>query len=514
MNAPFATKNPAQPTKYQASTLADLPDLTPVQAVAYAELEKFWQVSPVVLLAGGTGLGKTTITERFAVEHGARTVTMAEVADVIAPLDGRYYDMVLAQWLRDALRDSDTLILDGVLRFLSETGGGNLEFHINIIIELLYRDAEALGRKLIVTGATHPDRTSHHIFKRADLPLVEIEAFTHEDYAAILTGKLGDERVGGLNVAQIFRFASLLNGHDLSAIGGVLADNPAPANADVIEAIETFIVSANTRTAEVEEVQFGTMPGMEAIAEALETHVVLPLTDQELAEALDLKAKRGVLLYGPPGTGKTSVGRALAHKLKGRFFLIDGSVKTEPAYAFLGKVQAIVHEAIENAPSVIFIDDADVLFDIAHAGGLTRYLLTLMDGLAGVNASKVCVMMTAMDAGKIPQAILRSGRVELWLQTKLPNASTRAGILERWLGKHIPAFADIDTVRLGERTDKFTPADLRRAVADAKALYASDLVHSRTIASGTAYIDQAIDEMIASRNAMATNLADPSLRVG
>src|SRR5256885_3010196 len=42
-----------------------------------------------------------------------------------------------------------------------------------------------------------------------------------------------------------------------------------------------------------------------------------------LANQFKLRSKRGVMLYGPPGTRKTTVGRALAHRLKGKFFLID-----------------------------------------------------------------------------------------------------------------------------------------------------------------------------------------------
>ena len=57
----------------------------------------------------------------------------------------------------------------------------------------------------------------------------------------------------------------------------------------------------------------------------LETNIVLPLENDALANEFKLRSKRGVLLYGPPGTGKTTVGRAMAHRLKGKFFLIDGT---------------------------------------------------------------------------------------------------------------------------------------------------------------------------------------------
>jgi transitional endoplasmic reticulum ATPase len=492
-------------------------ELTMVQKVAYDELIAYWNASPITVLHGATGYGKTMILERFAQENDARIVNLSDVAAMIAPLDGLWYTGPLLEYLQDALANAETLILDGVQHFLNAVlpEHSHVHMHVYMVIEALYRDAERLGKKLIVSGALpNPGWTIHHFFRRHDLPAVEIQPFMHEDYQQIISARLGADRVSGIQFQQLFRFASLLNGYDLSTIAGIVDDIPMPSTQDCVDAIQEFIVSANLDIHEVEDVRFETMPGMEDLAAALETHVVTPLTDMALAEELDLRAKRGVLLYGPPGTGKTSVGRALAHRLKGRFFLIDGSVRTEPAYAFINRLQMILKEAIENAPSVVFIDDADVLFDVAHVGGLTRFLLTLMDGLAGANSSKVCVMMTAMDAGKIPQAILRSGRVELWLQTRLPDSSTRADIMRRWLGDRIPAFDGTDFEALGSLTNNFTPADLRRVIADAKALYAMDRVHGRHILNGTGYVERAIADIVASRATMAANLADPSLRLG
>jgi hypothetical protein len=34
-------------------------------------------------------------------------------------------------------------------------------------------------------------------------------------------------------------------------------------------------------------------------------------------------------------------------------------------------------------------------------------------------------MMTAMDVNQLPQALVRSGRIELWLETRLPAAESR-----------------------------------------------------------------------------------------
>ena len=70
---------------------------------------------------------------------------------------------------------------------------------------------------------------------------------------------------------------------------------------------------------------------------------------------------------------------------------------------------------MQNAPAIIFIDDSDVIFETGQETGLYRYLLTMLDGLESASAGRVCLMMTAMDVGNLPPALVRSGRIELWL---------------------------------------------------------------------------------------------------
>ncbi len=92
-----------------------------------------------------------------------------------------------------------------------------------------------------------------------------------------------------------------------------------------------------------------------------------------------------MLLAGPPDTGKTTIGRALASRLKSKFFLIDGTV-IAGTYSFYSKVQRIFGAAKRNAPAVVFIDDADLLFEHRESNGSYRYLLTMLDGLESAGA--------------------------------------------------------------------------------------------------------------------------------
>src|SRR5207237_10223600 len=177
-------------------------------------------------------------------------------------------------------------------------------------------------------------------------------------------------------------------------------------------------LSSNVDLGEVQRVDLRDLKGVDDVIESLEANIVVPLENDRLATDLGLKPKRGVLLAGPPGTGKTTIGRALAHRLKGKFFLIDGTAIAGTG-EFYDKVNEVFEAAERNSPSVIFIDDADVIFENDQERGFYRYLLTKLDGLESASAERICVMMTAMNVGSLPAALMRSGRLELWLETKL-----------------------------------------------------------------------------------------------
>lgn len=161
--------------------------------------------------------------------------------------------------------------------------------------------------------------------------------------------------------------------------------------------------------------------GMKDIIEAIEIAIISPI---EFGSDL-IPLKKGIVLTGPPGTGKTSIGRWLAYRLRGKLYLVDGSVGVNGNNLIVAITDAL-NRAHQNGPAVVFIDDVDLLF---HHDDTYRSFLTLLDGLENKQRSNVCVVVTCMDISSIPSSLIRGGRLELCLETRLPDEKTREEIL-------------------------------------------------------------------------------------
>src|SRR5260370_40368096 len=137
-----------------------------------------------------------------------------------------------------------------------------------------------------------------------------------------------------------------------------------------------------------------------------------------------------------------------------------------------GGCDGVLEEEKDNSTSVILIDDGDGFFEDGEERVLYRYLLTMLDGLESEGTARVCVMMTAMNLQHLPPALVRSGRVELWLEMKLPDAEARERILENHLRGITAELSNCDLARAISATEVFTGADIKRLIEDAKGLYA------------------------------------------
>jgi SpoVK/Ycf46/Vps4 family AAA+-type ATPase len=428
---------------------------------------------------------------------GGRFIAMAEVLDAVGKQDNpEALDEAIRELLSSSFRENDLVILDDfdTMAFVTRMQWAYPRpFLLDAVLREVYSQLGA-GKKLIL-AQTQSEMSYGSISARA--VRLELPAFKVEDYATILNHCLCAE-IGKLDIDKIYRFASKLTGHQLQNTCLLLrekANDGGITTADVLTCIEEHILTSNLHVEEVEQISFSDLKGADALIERLEINVLLPMQQMQKAKELGLKPKRGVLLHGQPGTGKTTVGRALARQMKGKFFMIDGTFITEPPNAFFTKVRNVFESAKSNSPSVIFIDDADVLFKTDHVYGLNRYLLTMLDGLESESIGDVCVMLTAMNVKDLPPALIRSGRVELWLETKLPNAMVRKEIILHRAKGLLDENNELNFEELLKMTDGFTPADLRRIISDAKAMLMYDREKGKKIQDFGNYVMKAASEL-------------------
>src|SRR5437016_618692 len=398
--------------------------LCPAQKRAFDSLLAGVQLGSILRVWGGTGRGKTTVLRELHKKVGGAFLNMKEFVEASASKHPLALEETLYQLIMDAFKTSPLVIVDDV--HLLDLFSAGCHFYprsgyFNSIMMGLCTYALEANKKLIFgTKSEFAEAAAQRSYSSG------IERFKVEDYASLVQTFRGE--VKGLDFEKIFRFAPKLNAHQLKAACQWLVNYKELTTELFIEYLRSQRLASNVDLGEVQVVDLKDLKGVDDVLRNLEINIVLPLQNDELANRFRLRSKRGVLLYGPPGTGKTTVGRALAHRLKGKFFLIDGTF-IAGTDGFYNRINHVFEAAKDNAPSVIFIDDADAIFEDGEERGLYRYLLTMIDGLESESAGRVCVMMTAMNVAHLPPALVRSGRVELWLEMKLPNPEARAEIL-------------------------------------------------------------------------------------
>jgi len=462
--------------------------LAPAQQDAADRLASGLSKGDIFILRGQPGMGRTTV---LAHVHSAAGGVLLGVRQFLKELTARTPEAIEEAFLAmldRALVDADLVFVDDLHLVTAIVNGCDYPrtYLLDAALTAVMTEAAARNKKLIFgTAGDEPPP----VIRRA--VTVEIAEFAADDYAAICEVWLPAEVAASIDYAKVYRFAPALSAHQLKNSCRWLGAN-ASNTEDLIAYLREHHLTSNVELDQVAPVDLRDLKGVDDVIRALEAKIALPLENDALAAQYGLKPKRGVLLAGPPGTGKTTIGRALAHRLKSKFFLIDGTVIAGTEH-FYGRVHKIFEAAKKNAPSIIFIDDSDVIFESKEEHGLYRYLLTMLDGLESASAGRVCVMMTAMNVGSLPPAMVRSGRVELWLETRLPDIDARVSILESLLAGLPEPIDGADVSMIAASARGLTGADLKAVVEDGKLLFAHDVSLGSALRPIEDYFLEAID---------------------
>ncbi|GGD28959.1 hypothetical protein GCM10011335_35130 [Aureimonas glaciei] len=157
----------------------------------------------------------------------------------------------------------------------------------------------------------------------------------------------------------------------------------------------------------------------------------------------------GCLLHGPPGTGKTLFASALAATCGLPFIATSYAQWQSSGDGHLGYVikamRAVFESATVNAPSIIFIDEADTIRRRGGSGdgdgwwtAITNAALECVDGTS--RREGIIIIAACNSPDMLDPALVRSGRLDRRFEIGLPDEKALLGIMLH----HLPDAASAD----------------------------------------------------------------------
>ncbi len=224
--------------------------------------------------------------------------------------------------------------------------------------------------------------------------------------------------------------------------------------------------------AEIPDIHWDDIGGMEDVKRELRESVELPLLKPEVFKKLGIRAPKGFLLYGPPGVGKTLLAKAVANESNANFISVKGP---EVLSKWVGESEKAVREIFKKAkqvaPSIVFLDEIDSIAPRRGGGGdsgvterIVNQLLTSMDGVEVLQGVVVIGATNRPDI--LDSALIRAGRFDKMIYIPPPDKEARLKILKVHT-RNMPLNQDINLQKIAEITDGYVGADLENLCREA-----------------------------------------------
>ncbi len=226
----------------------------------------------------------------------------------------------------------------------------------------------------------------------------------------------------------------------------------------------------------------------EELMRVLERNVLGILQNAEKLRQSGWASRHGVLFHGPPGTGKTLVVRYLAQACKEHTVIL-----------VTGKQMGAIRESFEIArllaPSIVVIEDVDLIAEDRSTNKQAVFLCELMDEMDGLGAKTDCIILLTTNRPDVlePALAARPGRVDQAIEFPLPDETCRRRLWALY-GQHLDLqWVDLD--RWIEQTDGTSPAFIAELLRKA-ALFAAERGEAIPMKVRNTDIEQAVKELV------------------
>jgi len=287
-----------------------------------------------------------------------------------------------------------------------------------------------------------------------------------------------------------------------------------PVSGVVSAATEAIIGGATPRV----EVGLGydSVGGLDKPIQLMRELVELPLRFPELWTTAGVPTPKGVLLHGPPGCGKSLIANALVEETGAHVVIINGpEIMARKGGESEANLRQAFEEAIEKAPSIIFMDELDSIAPKRdQAQGETEkrvvsQLLTLMDSLK--SSSNVMVIGATNRPNVIESALRRPGRFDRELEIVIPDEDGRHEIL-KIKTKDMKLAPDVNLFQISRDTHGYVGADLQQLTLEAALQCIRSNIGNMDVDSEDPIPDEALEMLEVTNDHFnhALSICDPS----
>ena len=428
-----------------------------------------------LLLYGPPGTGKTLIARTFADSMGCAFFPLS-LTDLKSGFIGHSGEKVKELWTKARTEPRAVIFVDECEGVFGRRGGANTDSFVEEIVTAFLAQWDGFDRQssVWVVGATNRrDMIDAAMMSRFEDQL-EIGLPNGQQRLEILAKEFTRLGIPPPLPPQTETLTLGMSGRDLTTLAKRTAREHGTKTSINDDALSAFTIAMRKQgsTATDAKARWDTLILSDATMKELKTTAGL-LQHAETFRKRGIGVPRGLLLYGPPGTGKTQIARTLANETGLRFIAASTA---DIKQGFLGqsgqKVRELFERARESAPSLLFIDEIDII--AAARGGQSDAILTEivgqllqeMDGIAA-QTQPVFVLAATNRRDQIDAAVL--SRLPKQIEIPLPDRDGARQLLAVMLAGKPLAFDLADAAqRLASRVDGKSGRDIRSWVEAAE----------------------------------------------
>lgn len=208
--------------------------------------------------------------------------------------------------------------------------------------------------------------------------------------------------------------------------------------------------------------------GMDDKIQQLKEAVEFPLINYDKFKEAGIQPPKGVLLHGPTGCGKTHIANMLSKQTGVHFIYIPATtLHSMWAGNTEQKIREVFSEAINNEPSIIFMDELDSLGknrdDVNMRSWEADQTMQLLSSLDEIKDRRVIFIGATNNPSNIDPSLRRPGRLDVEIMIGMPNQKDRLHILKQKTAK-MKLARDLSLEFIAANTNGFTCADLTSLV--------------------------------------------------